>query len=304
MQNQAGKGIAMVLMGASLWGVSGTFSQFLFQQQHISVEWLMSVRMLISGIVLVAISKARKNADTFAPWKDKRDAIRLLSFGISGMLTVQYTYFAAIKHSNAATATILQFTSPIIIAVYLAVKFKKPLRPLNLVAIAVAMLGTFLLVTHGKPGELAISGTALAWGLASAVSLAMYTIQPESLLKRYHETTIIGWGLLIGGIGISLVRAPWHTDGIWDVHTYAYTAFVVLFGTLIPFYAYLTGVKLIGGQKASLLTSAEPLSTALLSVSWLGVPFLLMDYIGAGLIISTVFLLAMERDVALEPPVV
>lgn len=304
MQNQAGKGIAMVLMAASLWGVSGTFSQFLFQQQHISVEWLMSVRMLISGIVLVAISRARKNADTFAPWKDKRDAIRLLSFGILGMLTVQYTYFAAIKHSNAATATILQFTSPIIIAVYLAVKFKKPLRPLNLVAIAVAMLGTFLLVTHGKPGELTISGTALAWGLASAVSLAMYTIQPESLLKRYHETTIIGWGLLIGGIGISLVRAPWHTDGIWDMHTYAYTTFVVLFGTLIPFYAYLTGVKLIGGQKASLLTSAEPLSAALLSVSWLGVPFLLMDYIGAGLIISTVFLLAMERDVALEPPAV
>lgn len=302
MRNQAGKGIAMVLIAASLWGVSGTFSQFLFQQQHISVEWLMSVRMLISGIVLVAISKARKNADTFAPWKDKRDAIRLLSFGILGMLTVQYTYFAAIKHSNAATATILQFTSPIIIAVYLAVKFKKPLRPLNLAAIAVAMLGTFLLVTHGKPGELAISGTALAWGLASAVSLAMYTIQPESLLKRYHETTIIGWGLLIGGIGISLVRPPWHTDGLWDMHTYAYTAFVVLFGTLIPFYAYLTGVKLIGGQKASLLTSAEPLSAALLSVSWLGVPFLLMDYIGAGLIISTVFLLAMERDVALEPP--
>lgn len=302
MQNQAGKGIAMVLMAASLWGISGTFSQFLFQQQHISVEWLMSVRMLVSGIALVTISAARKNADTFAPWKDKRDAIRLLSFGILGMLTVQYTYFAAIKHSNAATATILQFTSPIMIAVYLAVKFKKPLRPLNLVAIAVAMLGTFLLVTHGKPGELAISGTALAWGIASAASLAMYTIQPGSLLKRYHETTIIGWGLLIGGLGISLVRAPWETDGIWDAHTYAYTAFVVLFGTLIPFYAYLTGVKLIGGQKASLLTSAEPLSAAVLSVGWLGVPFLLMDYIGAGLIISTVFLLAMERDVALDPP--
>ncbi|SDF87778.1 Threonine/homoserine efflux transporter RhtA [Dyadobacter soli] len=302
MQNQAGKGIAMVLIAASLWGVSGTFSQFLFQQQHISVEWLMSVRMLVSGIALVAISGLRKNADTLAPWKDKRDALRLLSFGILGMLTVQYTYFAAIKHSNAATATILQFTSPIMIAVYLAVKFRKPLRPLNLVAIAVAMLGTFLLVTHGKPGELAISGTALAWGIASAASLAMYTIQPESLLKRYHETTIIGWGLLIGGIGISLVRAPWHTDGLWDAHTYAYTAFVVLFGTLIPFYAYLTGVKHIGGQKASLLTSAEPLSAAVLSVSWLGVPFLVMDYIGAGLIISTVFLLAMEREVVAEPP--
>ncbi|MET7258986.1 hypothetical protein [Dyadobacter fermentans] len=56
-------------MAASLWGVSGTFSQFLFQQQHISVEWLMSVRMLISGIVLVAISKAQKMRTHSRPGK-------------------------------------------------------------------------------------------------------------------------------------------------------------------------------------------------------------------------------------------
>lgn len=292
----------MVLTAASLWGISGTFSQFLFQQKGISVEWLMSVRMLVSGLVLVAISCARKNSDVFRPWKEKQDTTRLLSFGILGMLTVQYTYFAAIKHSNAATATILQFISPIMIAVYMAIKYKKPLRPFNIAAIAIAMLGTFLLVTHGKPDELAISGTAFAWGIASAASLALYTIQPGALLRKYHETTVIGWGLLIGGIGISFFHAPWATEGTWDAYTYSYTIFVVLFGTLIPFYAYLTGVKLIGGQKASLLTSAEPLSAAILAVTWLGVPFMMVDYIGAGLIISTVYLLAMEQDVALEPP--
>lgn len=41
------------------------------------------------------------------------------------MLMVQYTYFAAIKHSNAATATVLQYAGPVIIAIYLAIKNKK-----------------------------------------------------------------------------------------------------------------------------------------------------------------------------------
>jgi drug/metabolite transporter (DMT)-like permease len=298
--NQAGKGIFLVIVAASLWGVSGTFSQFLFQKQNISVEWLMSVRMLVSGLILLGISYARKGSDTLEPWKDKVSTIQLLIFGVLGMLTVQYTYFAAIKHSNAATATVLQFTSPILIAVYLLIKYKKPLKPMNIASIAIALLGAFLLVTHGNPNQLAISGTALMFGIASAVSLAVYTILPEPLLKKYHPTTIIGWGLFIGGVSISFFKAPWHIEGIWDASTYGYTLFVVFFGTLIPFYTYLTGVKLIGGQKASLLTSAEPLSAALLSVTWLGVSFQLMDYLGALLVISTVFLLALDREVELK----
>lgn len=66
----------------------------------------------------------------------------------------------------------------------------------------------------------------------------------------------------------------------------------VLFGTLVPFYVYLKAVQLIGGQKASLLTSAEPLSATLLAVLWLGVSFQALDWLGALLIVSTVFLLS------------
>lgn len=36
------------------------------------------------------------------------------------MLAVQYRYFAAIKYPNAATATILQYAGPALIAIYVA----------------------------------------------------------------------------------------------------------------------------------------------------------------------------------------
>jgi drug/metabolite transporter (DMT)-like permease len=45
------KGIALVLTGAALWGVSGTAAQYLFQQQGFSPEWLTVVRLLLSGII-------------------------------------------------------------------------------------------------------------------------------------------------------------------------------------------------------------------------------------------------------------
>ena len=67
-------------------------------------------------------------------------------------------------------------------------------------AIAFAVLGTFILVTHGDMGRLNISSTALFFGIASAFALAIYTIQPVKLLNKYNSAVIIGWGMLIGGL--------------------------------------------------------------------------------------------------------
>ena len=59
------KGILMALVAATLWGVSGTCGQFLFQQREVSVEWLMSVRMLAAGTILLVITLLRKDADVW-----------------------------------------------------------------------------------------------------------------------------------------------------------------------------------------------------------------------------------------------
>lgn len=289
------KGIIMALIAATLWGVSGTCGQFLFQQREVSVEWLMSVRMLVAGAILLGITLMRKDGDVWAIWKNHADRKRILIFGIIGMLTVQYTYFAAIKYSNAATATILQFSAPVMIAIYLAIRYSQRLSKLGYIAILLAILGTFLLVTHGDINALNISPLAFVLGIASAVSLAIYTLLPATLLKKYSAMSVIGWGLFIGGVAISFFKAPWNVDGIWDSYTIANSVFVVLFGTLIPFYMYIKAVQLIGGQKASLLTSAEPLSATLIAVIWLGVSFQTMDWLGALLIIATVFLLSMNK---------
>lgn len=289
------QGFLLAIAAATLWGVSGTLGQFLFQQRGINVEWLITVRMLITGSILLLIASFAKDS-LWNIWRNKKDALQLLLFSITGMLAVQYTYFAAIKHSNAATATVLQYAGPVLIAVYLAIKNKRLPKPIEYLAIFLAVAGTFLLVTHGDPSTLSISGTAFFFGIASALALAFYTIQPTGLLSRYSSSAIIGWGMFTGGIAFSFVKAPWDVDGVWDTYTYSYMAFIIILGTLAAFYAYLTAVKLIGGQKTSLLASAEPLSATLIAVLWLNVSFTLIDWIGSACIISTIFLLGNEKE--------
>ncbi|WP_212592593.1 DMT family transporter [Sphingobacterium humi] len=295
MNRKIRNGILLGITAATLWGISGTLGQFLFQQRGINVEWLITVRLLISGVGLLILAKTTKN-DIFSIWKNRKDAIELMLFSIIGMVGVQYTYFAAIKHSNAATATVLQFAGPIFIAIYLAIKYKRLPKKLELLAIILAVLGTFLLVTHGKVGTLSISGIALFFGIASAITLAIYTLQPKRLLAKYNSALVVGWGMFVGGIAFSFVKAPWQVEGSWDLSTYFCVAFIIVLGTLIAFYSYLNAVKIIGGQKTSLLASAEPLVAVILSVIWLKIPFTMVDWIGSLCIISTVFLLTKKES--------
>lgn len=284
-------GVVLAITAALLWGVSGTFAQFLFRERGINVEWLVTTRLLISGVVFMCIAIFNKDKGLTAIWKNKKDVFQLLLFSIFGMILVQYTYFAAIKHSNAATATVMQYAGPVLIAVYLAIKNKRWPSLTEYLAIILAVAGTFLLVTHGSFNSLSISGEALFWGILSAFALAFYTIQPVRLLEKYSSPVVIGWSMLIGSVFFSFVHAPWNIEGTYDMETYISLGFIIIFATLIAFYAYLTAVKSIGAQKTSLLASAEPLSAAIISVIWLNVSFGVMDWLGSFFIISTIFLL-------------
>ncbi|WP_102272944.1 EamA family transporter [Cytobacillus massiliigabonensis] len=290
------KGIMMVLIGAVLWGISGTVAQYLFQYSGFSPEWLVVVRLLISGTILLFLASLKSEKKIWDIWKDKKDVSSLILFSIFGMLAVQYTFFAAIKHSNAATATVLQYLAPAMISCFIAIKAKRLPTIKELIAVILALLGTFLLVTKGSMSSLSISGIALFWGLTSAVALAYYTLQPLRLLARWGSAIVIGWGMLIGGLSFSLIHPPWKFVGQWSFNALLAVLFIIIFGTIIAFYCYLESLKYISASETSILASVEPLSAAFLSVVWLHISFGLEEWLGTVCIISTIIILSFVKN--------
>lgn len=278
-----------------LWGISGTVAQFLFQEKMFSPEWLVVIRLLISGVILLLYAFLKEKQDIWSVWKSGNTIWSLILFSLIGMLGVQYTYFAAIKHGNAATATILQYLSPVLITCYLAIRTKKVPQLKEIIAVALAMLGTFFIITKGNIHSLSISRLALFWGITSAFAAAFYTLQPRSLLANYSSTIVVGWGMLLGGIAFSFVHQPWNFTGEWSKSSIAAVIFVILFGTLIAFYCYLESLNYIQPTEASILSSVEPLSAAFLSVVWLQVPLGVYQWFGTGCIIATVVILSLYR---------
>jgi drug/metabolite transporter (DMT)-like permease len=211
-------GFAIAILAGTLFGVGGTFAQFLFQQRGVDVGWLVTMRLLFGGIALLLISAVSRGRAVLAVWR--QDGMPLILFGLIGMMPVQYTYMAAIGASNTATATVLQFTSPAMVAAWLAATRRKRPEARDVAAVALAMLGTFFLAAHGRLGALSISAAALFWGLASAVAAAFNSLQPAGLLKRHGAAVVAGWGMLIGGVALSCLHAPWNVQGMWDGRAY------------------------------------------------------------------------------------
>ncbi len=290
------KGIILVIISTMLWGVSGTVAQYLFQKKGFSPEWLVVIRLLVSGIILLLYAFIKSKQDLWIIWRSKHTILSLILFSIIGMLGVQYAYFAAIKYGNAATATILQYLSPVLITCYLAIRTKKMPNLQEITAVVLAMLGTFFIITKGNIHTISISRLTLFWGISSAFAAAFYTLKSHSLLAKWNSTIIVGWGMLIGGIAFSFVHKPWNFTGQWSITSIFAVIFVVLFGTLIAFYCYLESLKYIQPTEASILSSVEPLSAAFLSVLWLHVPLGMSQWLGTACIIFTVVILSRAKN--------
>lgn len=220
-------GAFFCIFSACLWGVTGTVGQFLFQETGITPAWLTAVRMIVSGSVFLCFLLLRNGKQTLSIWRNKQDARDLLLFSAFGMLLMQYSYFLTIERSNAATATVLQYLAPVMIVLYVAVRYRKSPTLPECGAVLCALMGTFLLATHGNIHRLSISTSALFWGLLSAVALAFYTAFPHRLLQKYGTIPLIAWGMLLGGIFLSFLTPIWQINGTFDAFSIACLLFTI-----------------------------------------------------------------------------
>mgnify|MGYP002762723899 FL=1 len=286
-------GTIVTIAGGILWGVSGVCGQYMFQNKGVTAPWLVSVRLVVAGLLMLCYYFLTDREQTLAIWKSKRDRRDVIIYGLLGMLPCQYAYFQTIEWSNAGTATVIQYLGPALIVIWVCFRTKRMPTLQEITGVILAVIGVFLIATHGNPTSLALSGRALLMGLASAVSVAIYTLEPARLQKKYDTPLILAWGMTIGGVALTLISRPWTAKGILaDAEMFAALAFVIVFGTMAGFSLYMTGVKLIGSVKASLYACMEPVSSMILTVLWMKVNFTTPDLIGTLLVIATIIILA------------
>lgn len=277
------KGILLVVVSTILWAINGNVSSYLFKYTDVTPEHLTMFRLVFAGLILLTYEYSINKKEFLIIFKEKSDGLRLIYFAFLGLLAMQYGYFAAVKHSNAATATILQSLSPFFIVIITSINLKKFPSKNIVYALSFALIGAFLLITHGRIDQLAITKFALIFGLLAAMGSVNYNLSPISLQKIYSTRLIMGWAMLIAGTGFNVLFKPMAIPIEPTTNTVLGIIFVVFFGTLFPFLFYLIGSRIIGAQRASILSLIEPVAATIIAVVFMGESFKKVDYIGIGL---------------------
>lgn len=294
MQNR--KGMFITLIAATLWGFSGTCGQYIFDNFGADPTYLTAYRLLIAGIILTLFGLIKDKNHMLSIWKDKSAILSQLVFAIAGIMFNQLAYMKAIAYSNSGTATTLMYVGPVLIMIISCIMAKRLPKKKEVVAIVLVMIGVFLIATHGNIHTLVITPNGLTWGLLSAVAVVLYTMLPVKIAGKNGSILTTGYGMLIGGMILFIASRAWEAPMIYDIRCIIAFIAIIIFGTILTFTLYLTGVSLCGPVKASMLSSIEPAASTFFMVIWLGVSLTAIDLVGFACILATVFLLADKKD--------
>ncbi|MEI4409134.1 DMT family transporter [Streptococcus agalactiae] len=293
------KGTMMTLAAGLAWGISGISGQYLMSH-GVHVNLLTSLRLLITGIFLLSLARSKQKEHLVAAWKQPKFLKQVLLFSIFGLVLNQYAFLRAIHLTNAGTATVLQYMAPILILSIVCILNRQRPTSFEIIAIAMAILGTYMIATHGKLGSLAITPKGLMWELGSAITYSIYILLPVKLIHEWGSTIVIGSGMFIGGILFSLVTKAWQYPLQINVMSILAYIGIIGIGTIFAYTFFLKGVSIVGAVKGSLLASVEPVSSVFLTVLVLGEIFYPIDLLGMLFIFLAVTLISYKDLIALK----
>lgn len=286
-----GLGILLTVVGAVCWGFSGTCAQLLFSDYALSPQLLVCVRTTVAGTFFLLLALVRDRARLKKAVLNPRSMGSMAVFGIFGIFACQTCYLFAIDASNAGTATVLQSLNLLVILAVTCIKLHRRPTAKECVGVGLAVVGTFLIATHGSLTGLAIGPEGLGWGLATAVATALYTMLPVKLLYEYGSVVTTGLGMALSGVVACVLFRPWEFAVSLDARGWLFLAAIVVIGTIVSFLCFLNGVKLVGSMLAGLLGCAEPVTACILSALWLGTVFMPVDIAGIAMIILMMWLM-------------
>lgn len=301
------EGYFLVLLSAACWAGGGLMAKWLFSSPGpATASWpfpplgievdplvLSAARAALSTIMVAAYLLLRRRDLLVVRG---RDLPFLAAFGVLGLAMVHFTYFKTISLTGVATAILIEYLAPVIVLVFSVTLLGERFSWALPAAVGLSVTGCALMVGAIGGEGLSISAEGLAWGLASAVFFASYTLMGRYAAGRFRPWTLLGYGLaaatlfwliVLGGPGriVSLLS---------DWRALAAVSAVALVSTVVPFGAFLKALHLIEATKASVTSTFEPVLAGI--AAW----FIFNEHLSAlqilgGLLVIAAVLLSQAR---------
>ncbi|MFD9207424.1 EamA family transporter [Streptomyces sioyaensis] len=253
-----------------------------------------TVRALPAGLVLLAYGRVLPRGVWW--W-------RALVLGVLNIGAFFYLLFVAAYHLPGGVAALVVALQPMLVLLLAAFLLKDRIRPLQLAACVLGVLGVALLVLQPQADVDAVGVLA---GLAGAVCMASGIV----LTKRWGRpdgvgvVTFTGWQLTVGGLVLAPVTLlaeglPGHLTGT-NLAGFAYLSVI---GALFAYAIWFRGIGRLPALAVSILGFASPLAATVLGYVVLGQALTPVQMAGAAAVVAAVVLAQPRRQRSVPEPV-
>jgi drug/metabolite transporter (DMT)-like permease len=287
------RGYMSVIAAAVMWASSGTASKALFLS-GIEPLQLVQIRVTLASVILAII---------LGIFARRLFRIRLADFAyfcfLGGVLLalVQASYLYTISKMPVAAAILIQYTAPLMVALYSICFWGERLTFAKAIALLLSLLGCYLVVGGYSLELLKMNRVGTLTGLASAVLFAAYSLFGERRMHQYPPWTVVFYAFVFAAVTWNVFQEPFHfIKAGYSQAQWGYILYIALVGTLLPFGLFFEGVNHIRSTRATITSTAEPISAGFIAYLFLGETLEPLQILGGVLVIVAIVLLQLQQE--------
>jgi drug/metabolite transporter, DME family len=307
------RGYFYIGSAAFLWGVSATLGRAAFTGHllpggaslgKIDPLILSQSRATLSLAVLLPVMLVRRGASKLRV--PGRDLVQFFLLGVLGVAASNYFYYLAIQRTNVATAIILQYTAPIWVLLYTAIRGAQRPSLRKSAAVGLAVVGCALAVGFAGAGGFRMDTIGVTAALLAAFSFAFYNVGGHRVLARYDRWKVLLWVLVAASTFWIVVNPPWKIVAAhYGRQQWGFMLLFSLISVLGPFSCYFAGLQHLEPTSAIVASCLEPVFSIVLTAIVLGELVRSMQTVGIILVLVAIVLIQLpERSARSEELVV
>ncbi|NKQ58729.1 EamA family transporter [Amycolatopsis sp. K13G38] len=295
-----GRGTALILLASVSFGASGTIAKPAMLA-GLSPEQVATARIGLAALVLavvVAVFRPRLLLLRRAEWP------LLLGYGLLGVAGVQLCYFVSVQRLPVGIAILLEFTSPVLIALWTRFVRRTVLPRRMWFGIALAM-GGLALVAQVWDG-LSLDALGLLLGLCTAMCSAAYFLFGERGATTGDPLGMVTWGMIIGALVMCAVAPPWTLPasvlaapaafGPWQPPVWMLVIAVALLSTALAYGLGTAALRHLPAAVASVVGLLEPVVATATAWALLGESLSWAQLAGAVVMLGGATLVQLGQD--------
>ncbi|GAA0377871.1 EamA family transporter [Microbispora corallina] len=260
-------GIAAV--SALCFGFSGPMAKFLGAAGLTPLEAVW-VRMAGAGVVLLLVLAAVRPKALRIP----RDRLLFFAaYAVVAVAAVQCLFFLAITRLPVGVALLIEYTSPVMVALW--VRFVRHVRlPRSAYLGAIVAVAGLAVVVEVWDG-LRLDAVGLLLALVASACCAGYFLMSDSFGDDVDTLGLVGWGMLGAAVALVPVSRPWDIPwsafagsasvGGHSLPVAGAAAWLVLIATVVAYVTGVTAVRRLSAAVGATVASMEVIAGAVIA---------------------------------------